>query len=162
MDIHIRRLKTSDFESLAAIFDDEHVVAQTSQLPYRTVDEWRAHWKPEHSTSIVAVWEQQAVGKVTLWPKRKPRERHIGVLGIAVHPAHHGKGIGTKLMAAALDLADNWLNLKRVELQVFTTNVPAVKLYEKFGFVIEGEAKYASFAQGAYRNLYYMARVREG
>lgn len=38
-------------------------------------------------------------------------------------------------MTAILDIGDNWLNLKRVELEVNTDNPVAVHLYEKFGFV---------------------------
>lgn len=40
-------------------------------------------------------------------------------------------------METALDLADNWLGLSRVELTVFTDNATAIALYEKFGFEIE-------------------------
>lgn len=41
-------------------------------------------------------------------------------------------------MSEILDLADNWLMLARIELGVFTDNEKAIKLYEKFGFKIEG------------------------
>ncbi len=41
-------------------------------------------------------------------------------------------------MAAALDLADNWLNLSRVGLTVYVDNSAAVTLYKRFGFEIEG------------------------
>jgi putative acetyltransferase len=35
--------------------------------------------------------------------------------------------IGTQLMDAILDLADNWLHLKRVELEVNTDNPAGVR-----------------------------------
>ncbi len=41
-------------------------------------------------------------------------------------------------MSEILDLADTWLMLVRIELGVFTDNEKAIKLYEKFGFEIEG------------------------
>jgi putative acetyltransferase len=50
----------------------------------------------------------------------------------------HGQGVGTALIEAAIDLADNWRNLTRLELRVFTDNAPAIHLYEKVGFEIEG------------------------
>ena len=37
-----------------------------------------------------------------------------------------GKGIGTQLMQAAVDLADKWLNLSRLELGVYPDNEPAI------------------------------------
>ena len=56
-----------------------------------------------------------------------------------------GKGVGTAMMQAVIDLADRWLNLTRIELTVFTDNEPAIALYRKFGFEIEGALrKYAS------------------
>jgi putative acetyltransferase len=35
-------------------------------------------------------------------------------------------------MQTVLDLADNWLMLVRVELEVFTDNVKAIHLYESW------------------------------
>lgn len=71
-----------------------------------------------------------------------------------------GKGVGSALMAAALDLADNWLNLHRIELTVFVDNEAALALYRKFGFVEEGRARDYAFRQGRYVDVFYMARVR--
>ena len=51
------------------------------------------------------------------------RRRHVGYIGMAVRDDWQGRGVGTALMEAALDLADKWLNLKRIELQVYTDNV---------------------------------------
>jgi L-phenylalanine/L-methionine N-acetyltransferase len=48
--------------------------------------------------------------------------RHVGSIGMAVRNDWQGRGIGTALMEAALDLADNWLNLTRIELRVYTDN----------------------------------------
>ena len=44
------------------------------------------------------------------------------------------RGVGTALIAAVIDLADRWLNLKRLELQVWSDNHRAIALYERFGF----------------------------
>jgi putative acetyltransferase len=41
---------------------------------------------------------------------------------MAVRDDWQGKGVGTALMEAALDLADNWLNLTRIELRVYVDN----------------------------------------
>ncbi len=79
---------------------------------------------------------------------------------MAVRDDWQGKGIGTALMEAALDLADNWLNLTRVELSVFTENAAAIALYEKFGFEVEGTHRRYAFRNGAYVDSYSMARVR--
>lgn len=52
---------------------------------------------------------------------------------MAVRDDWQGKGVGSELMEAALDLAENWLNLTRVELSVYTDNEAGIALYKKFG-----------------------------
>jgi L-phenylalanine/L-methionine N-acetyltransferase len=71
------------------------------------------------------------------------------------------KGIGTALMQAAVDLADKWLNLTRVELEVYTDNAPAIQLYKKFGFTCEGTLAQFAFRNGQYVDSYLMARLRK-
>lgn len=71
-----------------------------------------------------------------------------------------GKGIGTALMQAVVDLADKWLNLVRLELDVFIDNEPAIKLYKEIGFQIEGTRIAEAFRDGKYVDTFAMARVR--
>ncbi|MEO0409275.1 MAG: GNAT family N-acetyltransferase, partial [Cyanobacteria bacterium P01_A01_bin.135] len=56
--------------------------------------------------------------------------------------------------------ADKWLNLTRLELIVYTDNGPAVRLYKKFGFVVEGTLTQYAFRDGAYVDAYTMARLK--
>ncbi len=72
-----------------------------------------------------------------------------------------GKGVGTALMQAAIDLADKWLNLTRLELDVYTDNEPAIKLYTKFGFTIEGTNVNYAFRDGQFVDVYLMARLHD-
>ncbi|MBA2617412.1 MAG: GNAT family N-acetyltransferase, partial [Rubrobacter sp.] len=71
-----------------------------------------------------------------------------------------GRGVGTELMRAALDLAENWLNLTRIELDVYTDNKAGIALYEKFGFEREGTHRRYAFRDGEYVDAYSMARIR--
>jgi putative acetyltransferase len=80
---------------------------------------------------------------------------------MAVRDDWQGQGVGTALMQAAIELADKWLNLTRLELQVFVDNAPAIRLYEKFGFRIEGTLVDFAFRDGQYVDTYMMARLRK-
>jgi L-phenylalanine/L-methionine N-acetyltransferase len=71
-----------------------------------------------------------------------------------------GKGVGTALMEACLDLADNWLGLMRLDLPVYVDNATAISLYKRFGVEIEGTHKRFSFRKGEYVDAYVMARLR--
>ena len=61
---------------------------------------------------------------------------------------------------AALDLADNWLGVIRVDLKVYTDNEAGIALYEKFGFEIEGTHRRDAFRNGEYVDTYSMARLQ--
>lgn len=79
---------------------------------------------------------------------------------MSVHHEFQGKGVGTALMAACVDLADNWLNLTRLELEVYSDNQAAIHLYERFGFTYEGTLQQYAFRDGEYVDSNMMARLR--
>jgi len=110
---------------------------------------------------LVAEVDGVVVGCVGLQSSSKPRTRHTGAMGIMVHADYQKQGIGKSLMTAILDIAFNWLKLKRVELCVFVDNEAAVALYKKMGFVIEGTKKYGAVRNGQYVDEYLMARYDE-
>ena len=83
-------------------------------------------------------------------------EVHVGHLGMGVHPDFRGQGIGQKLMESALAQART-LGLEKIELQVFTANVPAMKLYKKLGFIEEGLRKRSRCVNGVYDDIMLLA-----
>jgi putative acetyltransferase len=80
-------------------------------------------------------------------------------IGMAVHSAWQGKGVGGALMRALCSLADGWLNVTRLELTVFTDNERALALYRKFGFEIEGTLRAYALRDGAYVDALSMSRL---
>ena len=67
-----------------------------------------------------------------------------------------GQGYGTRLMEATI-LAAKEYGIERVELEVYASNVPAIRLYEKRGFVHEGVKKNARKLDGQYDDVLLMA-----
>lgn len=65
-------------------------------------------------------------------------EAHI--TNIAVKSTERGKGIGKFLMATLLGKARE-KGVKHVTLEVKSTNMPAIRMYEDFGFRVEGVRK---------------------
>ena len=164
MNYTIRRAEPSDYEAMHRIFTGPRVVWGTLQLPYPSVEMWRKRLAepPEGLIRLVACLESgELVGQLGLHlTPDKPRRRHAGGIGMAVRDDWQGKGVGTALLQAAIDLADRWLDLTRLDLQVFVDNEPAVHLYEKFGFRIEGRLARYAFRDGQYVDTYIMARLR--
>ncbi len=160
--IKIRKTEPQDAEAIRAIYACENAYSNTLQLPQPTVDMWykRLANIPDNVYSYVALINGEIVGNLGFEVMTNPRRRHVGSFGMGVKDHQQGKGVGSALLATAIDLADNWLNLQRIEITVYTDNKPAIALYQKFGFVIEGEAVDFAYRNGEYVNAYYMARIK--
>ncbi len=160
MNTYIRHARPDDFLELTALYSLPKVIAGTLQTPFPSEARWRARLaeSAESRRVLVAVVDEKIVGNLGLHIEANVRRRHVGGLGMAVADDFHGRGIGSALMDAALDLADHWINLSRLELTVFCDNAPAIALYEKFGFVREGLLKRYAFRDGAYEDVITMAR----
>jgi len=160
--ILIRRAEPKDAEAIARVYESPRVIWGTLQLPFPSVERWRERLQPnEEHYLLVATVENEIVGTLGLHTNPfRPRRRHVASLGMGVRDDWQGKGVGTALMQAAVDMADKWLNITRLELEVFTDNEPALRLYKKFGFEIEGTFKQHAFRDGKYVDTYAMARLR--
>jgi len=160
----IRRAEPEDYRSMHQIFAGPKAFRGTLQLPFPSAELWRKRLAepPEGTFNLLACVEDEIIGHLGLhtFPNH-PRRRHAGQIGMAVRDDWHGKGAGTALMGAAVDLADKWLNLTRLELDVYTDNEPAIRLYQKFGFVIEGTLVNYAYRDGQFVDTYTMARLKK-
>jgi len=112
----------------------------------------------EGTPRFVAIAGEKVAGWCDVVRKPVPSLAHSGVLGMGVLPAHRGKGIGRALMAAALNTARD-RGITRVELTVRTDNTRARKLYESFGFTVEGLCHSYMKVDGLSIDSYLMALV---
>ncbi|MFN8515771.1 MAG: GNAT family N-acetyltransferase [Thermomicrobiales bacterium] len=160
--ISVRAREPRDIEALHEVMSCPGVVHGTMQLPLRSLEGRREQYNQSRPDmhSLVAEVDGRVVGQLGLFLESAARRRHVGSVGMAVHDDFQGRGIGSAMMAAALELADNWLNLHRIELEVYTDNPAAIRLYEKFGFVIEGTMRHFAFRNGEYVDAYKMGRVQ--
>jgi putative acetyltransferase len=161
MNIIIRRTEPGDYEAMQKIFAGPKVIWGTLQLPFPSIETWRKRLAetPEGVFRLAAWVDAEMVGQLDIYTSpNHPRRRHAGEIGMAVRDDFQGKGVGTTLMQGAVDLADHWLNILRLEIEVYADNVPAVRLYQKFGFAIEGTLAQYAYRAGQYVDVYTMAR----
>ena len=109
----------------------------------------------EHVAQYVAVINHEVVGWCDINPLNNEGFEHRGELGMGVHPHYRGLRIGQRLISHAIQKArEN--GLERIEVEVFASNVPAIKLYEKIGFIEEGVKKNARKIDGKYDDIIEM------
>lgn len=161
--IRVRAMNSADWRALYEIWADPGVYRDTLQIPFQSEDEVRKKVEnpPEGMYRLVAEVNGRVVGVSSLHRGRTPRLQHVAGCGVSAHSDYWNQGVGSTLMSAIVDLADRWLNLKRIELEVYTDNAAAIRLYEKLGFVIEGTKRKYAFREGEYVDAHVMARVRD-
>jgi|SRR5688572_5423168 len=162
--IEVRAAELSDIEALTRIYAGSNAYAQTLQLPFQSLEVWRKRLTTNDDTqhSLVATVAGEVVGNLGITRFTRPRRAHVGEIGMGVRDDWQGKGVGSALLAAALDLADNWLGMRRIELHVHADNAPAIALYRRFGFEVEGTHRAYAIRNGVYVDSLSMARLIEG
>lgn len=70
------------------------------------------------------------------------------------------QGYGTEVMRLMLKHGFESLNLNRIFLRVFATNLRAVRCYEKAGFIHEGRLRQAEYHNGQYIDFLVMSVLR--
>lgn len=157
----IRPVRPEDTEGVYALRLLPTVLDGTLALPSGRIEETHqrlSSYGPDMH-SFVAILEDQIVGMAGLHVGTG-RRRHTASLGMMVHDRFQGLGIGRKLLAALLDVADTYLGLARVELEVFPDNARAISLYESVGFEREGYKRKAVWRRGGHQDSIMMARIR--
>jgi putative acetyltransferase len=133
------------------------------QLPSQEI--WLTHKRIQERSAamwrLVAVAGERVVGVITKKPYSQRCRAHTAGLGMRARTDYWGPGIGSRLMERAMELADRWLNLTRVELILHTDNPAGIQLSEKFGFALEGTKPFHTYGGGGWADSYFMARVAD-
>ncbi|MDY4761366.1 GNAT family N-acetyltransferase [Streptococcus thoraltensis] len=109
---------------------------------------------------LLAKVNDNIIGMVNVTSSDEFNFNHVGDLFIAVKQAYSGHGVGHYLMELVCDWAEHSPQIKRLELSVQTRNTRAIKLYQDFGFEIEGEKKAAlKLDEDTYLNLLMMSKL---
>lgn len=130
--IRVRPAEDSDRRPLALLFaavaeERDGIAAE----PPIDVERRAAHWQLD--STMVAVAAGELVGELHV----EQTPFGYGEIGMMVAAGWRGRGVGTALVAAAIDLART-RGLHKLTLSVFPHNDAAIALYRKFGFVEEG------------------------
>jgi putative acetyltransferase len=156
-EVTLRLLKLDDRNRLLHLFSTMSDKAlEWGMPPYTkgTIGHWMSNI--EKLIPLIAVYQDQIVGYVTIFKHVHPRERGVADLGIYLHQDFHSVGLGTIMTEVVLSIAEEQ-GLHRIGLHVVEDNRAAVNLYKKLGFIIEGTMKDAYYGEDeSYHNLLVM------
>jgi putative acetyltransferase len=163
--VHVRAAEQIDVDALTAMANLPGVRRGTMRLPYtpRALFERRVSANAGHHLLVGTIKNDGGVHQVVAHGSLMPRGgrmAHVGEVLLFVHDDHTRQGYGDAILRALVDLADNWLGLRRLELDVNTDNVSAIRLYERHGFVVEGTKRSDVLRAGVLVDFHVMGRLR--
>jgi len=151
-----RRQTRALYDVIDSVSREKKYLAWTEAPPFGIFKVFVTNGILKRSPQVVALDGSKIVGWCDITALPRPTTKHCGTLGMGVLPGYRHKGIGTKLVHAALRKAKRY-GLYRVELEVFEDNLPAIELYKKVGFEIEGKKTASVKIDDRYVNVLMMA-----
>ncbi|MBO8157792.1 MAG: GNAT family N-acetyltransferase [Bacillaceae bacterium] len=112
----------------------------------------------ENKLMICAKLEDEIIGTLDFHNGSRKRNLHQGYFGMSVAKQYRGQGVGKALVETLIAWAEENPVIEKVGLEVFAENLPAIRLYESFGFLEEGRKKHAAKINGKTHDLILMAK----
>ncbi len=161
VDVIIRGAKHSDALALYELMSKPRVIWGTTVMPCtseltaeKALGEENRHW-----FIAARAQDDHVLGYLYLdWGHG--RWRRIASLVMAIHDDSAGQGIGRMLLDKAIHVGFQYLDLQRIELEVYVDNPAAIHLYEKVGFVHEGTKRRNAIRDGVHVDGHVMAILK--
>lgn len=106
---------------------------------------------------LLALHGDAVIGMLDISAGERADNRHAGRFGMSIARRWRGRGIGKKLLAAAIEAAREWPGFCRIELECVAWNAAGVRLYESLGFVLEARKTKAINLRGRPEDMLLMA-----
>ena len=155
----LRQAEESDAEMLV-----EYLKTTSGETPYmlREPEEVRISVEEEvdfpRALHLLAFVDGVFAGSCSFNGAERNRTRHRCTVGISLYRAFWGLGVGTALLEDILNTAGT-VGYEQAELDVVSTNAPAVALYQKLGFETTGTIPRAfKYTDGTYADFLFMVK----
>lgn len=159
----IRRLHEPDIDPLLALRREALAGEPSAFFSSPTTDDGpyadllRTTMRRPSTQAFFGAFDPDLAGMVGVVRAPREKEAHkAGLRGMYVRPAHRGRGLGTALLVAAVDFARSLPGVSHLHLSVSETAVPAVRLYERMGFVAWGTEPAALQVDGVFIAVHHM------
>lgn len=141
---------------LDSVARERRHLAFTQAPPFESAREFVLSNIARNVPQLVALRGDEVVGWCDISPMTREGFTHCGTLGMGVRKDFRRLGIGRRLLEQTIGEARR-TGLERIELEVFASNTPAIRLYDQAGFVVEGVKKRGRKLEGEYDDLVQMA-----
>lgn len=161
--VQIRMFQPQDKEKLIEMYESLSDDAVRWGMPPYARERLEEGWfrNLQNITAIVAFYDDKTVGHAQIF--KFPHSRRKGTAGLLtyIHQDFQGVGLGTAILDKLIELAKKE-GLHRLGLYVVADNKPAIRLYQKMGFKVEGVMKDAYFGEdGKYHDMLVMGLLFE-
>lgn len=114
-------------------------------------------WKRRMPNVIFALVNGITAGVITCIAGHREKVKHTSdIFGFYVRKEYRNRGIGSMLLEAAISNIREDPEVKKINLSVSSTQVAAISLYQKTGFVKVGEATDQFLVNGKFSNEVFM------
>ena len=113
---------------------------------------------PDFTFICCAEHEGELVGFISANRDMRTRTTHCAYIVCGIREKFRRQGLGTKFFHL-LDIWAKQNQVHRLELTVVAENIPAINLYLKSGFTIEGTARHAFRLGDRYIDEYHMSKI---
>jgi len=160
MEIKIREIEVEDYKELLDFMkkvkgETNFLLGYPDEIKLSYEDE-KEHIKKvktsETSNYFVVMKNNKMIGCIGFNGNTARKMKHYGTIGISVLKEYWGRGVATALLEKLISWAKE-KGIKKINLDVFENNERAIKLYEKFGFKLEGCIEDGIFDGENYINL---------
>jgi ribosomal protein S18 acetylase RimI-like enzyme len=160
--VTIRPIALADIEAFAELTDlvmrEPQFMAFLEGFPIDEAAAFVARNMRLGNPQLVADDAGRLVGWCDIRRETIPVYAHCGHLGMGLHRDYRGRGLGERLIRAALDAARAG-GFERIELSVYGRNARAAALYRRVGFVHEGTRVRGKKVDGQYDDVHIMGML---
>lgn len=140
--VFLRTLLPDDASERYASWLNDPVVNRYLETRSITIPKLRAYigekWESDQALLLGVFWKETGahIGNVKLEPV--DLSGRTAMLGLLIGDKEFwGRGVGTEATNLAADFAFKNLGLREIRLGVIAENTPAIRVYEKCGFVVD-------------------------
>ncbi|MFF0017567.1 GNAT family N-acetyltransferase [Streptomyces sp. NPDC005374] len=158
----LRPFTEADAEVMAEIIEDPEVVrftgAASGELTLERLRSWYGSRSDRSDRLDLAVTDRatgELVGEVVL--HEVDSEARSCTFRTLIGPRGRGRGLGTEATRLIVGYGFERLGLHRIQLEAYSSNHRALRVYEKVGFVVEGIRREVEFRDGEWVDEVLMA-----